>query len=86
LFSFAKNNNISIAIALQHEDLTHLLHLPLLETAFDQLQALAQSTDQMQLSTEQDIWRYTWGDTFSSSRAYKSIIGHSQHHPAITWI
>jgi hypothetical protein len=40
----------------------------------------------LQLNEEQDIWQYTWGNNFSSSKAYKILIGHSQHHPSVQWI
>jgi hypothetical protein len=86
LVSFAKNKNISVAIALAQDDMTQLLHLPVSEVAYAQLKNLIQNADQIQLNTEQDIWKYSWGNTFSSSRAYRIIVGQSQHHPSIRWI
>jgi len=86
LSSFAKNKNISMATALEQDDMTQLLHLPVSEIAYAQLQNLSHDIAQIQLSTEQDIWKYPWGNTFYSSRAYKIIVGSSQHLPSIRWI
>lgn len=86
LFSFAKNKIIFVAAAWEQEDMTQLLHLPVSEIAYNQLQNLVQRITQIQLNEEQDIWQYPWGNTFSSSRAYKIIVGHSQHYPSIRWI
>jgi len=77
LFSFVKNKNISLASAWDHDDLTQLLQLPISESAYNQLQLVTQETAGLQLSTEQDIWHYSWGNKFSSSRAYKILMGHS---------
>jgi hypothetical protein len=52
LYSFAKNRGISVAKASQQQDMTQLLHLPLSEIAYDQMQMLAQITNQLQLSTD----------------------------------
>jgi len=86
LFSSVKNKNISLASAWDHDDLTQLLHLPISEAAYNQLQQVTQETTGLQLSTEQEIWHYSWGNKFLSSRAYMILMGHSQHHPSIQWI
>jgi hypothetical protein len=52
LFSFAKNKNIAVAIALAQDDMTQLLHLPVSEVAYAQLKILIQNADQIQLNTE----------------------------------
>ena len=64
LFSSVKNKNISLASAWDHDDLTQLLHLPISEAAYNQLQQVTQETAGLQLSTEQDIWHYSWGNKF----------------------
>lgn len=66
--------------------MAQLLHLPVSETAYNQLQNVIQEVAHIQLNDEQDTWKYQWGSAFSSSNAYKIIVGHSQHHPAIRWI
>lgn len=43
------------------------------------IQALPQSADH-------DIWKYNWGDKFSSSRAYKLLKGHQQVHIIHKWL
>jgi hypothetical protein len=38
LYSFTKNNLISVKAALETEEISQLLHLPISDIAFDQLQ------------------------------------------------
>ena len=66
--------------------MTFLLHLPISQIAYNQLQVLVQMSTNIQLNEGKDIWQYSWGTNFSSSRAYKIIAGHSHHHPSIQWI
>jgi hypothetical protein len=77
LFSFAKNKMISVASTWEQEDLIQLLHLPISEMAFNQLQTLVQKTLDIDLDEGQDIWKHSWGKDFLSSRAYKLLVGHS---------
>ncbi|XP_066334538.1 uncharacterized protein [Miscanthus floridulus] len=54
--------------------------------AYNQLQALNQTVSDTHISEDKDIWQYSWGKNFSSSRAYKIMMGHTQHHTSIQWI
>jgi len=47
LFPFAKNKNISGAIALAQDYMTQLLHLPVSEVAYAQLQNMIHNADQI---------------------------------------
>ena len=47
LFSFATNKNISGAISLAQDDMTQLLHLPVSEVAYAQLQNMIHNADQI---------------------------------------
>lgn len=55
LFSFAKSKTISVAAAWEHDDLTQLLHLPISETTYSQLQLVTQELAGLQLNTEHYI-------------------------------
>lgn len=69
-FSFANNKIISVAFAGEPEDRTQLLQLSISEIAYTQLQNINQRIADIHLNEEHDIWQYTWGNNFSSSRAY----------------
>lgn len=85
LLSFVKNKSISVAAAWAQQDMTQMFHLPVSEIAYNQFQTVNQELAQIQLTNEQDIWKYQWGNVFYSSNAYKIIAGHSQHHPRWIW-
>lgn len=40
----------------------------------------------IQQTDNKDIWKYNWGADFSSSQAYKTLIGHSQIHDVYQWL
>lgn len=64
-----------------------LFHLPLTTEAYAQLQQLARSFQNLQLQATRDRWSYIWGSsTFSSSRAYRHLIGHRQVHRCYSWL
>lgn len=86
LYSFAKNKVISIAEAWHQQDMTQLLHLLVPNIAYNQMQTLVQELQHIHLGEGQDIWTYSWGSNFSSSRAYKLLVGHSQHDLSNRWI
>lgn len=83
LSSFAKDRMVSVKAAWEQGDMTHLLQIPVSDIAYNQLQILIQRSADIHINEGKDIWRYPWGNNFSSSRAYKIIVGHSQHHPSI---
>ena len=82
LYSFAKNNNISISNALVNNLPNHLFHLPLSTMAFSQLQALRGNLEDLNVNEENDLWGYIWGSNiFSATKIYRRLIGQHQVHP-----
>lgn len=86
LHSYAKNRKITAKQAMNTEDLTHLFHLPISETAFSQLQQMIHLLQQRGTSSEQDLWTYSWGQKFSAAKAYKYLMGHQHIHNAFRWL
>jgi hypothetical protein len=52
LHSYAKNRKITAKQAMNTEDLTHLFHLPISETAFSQLQQMIHLLQERGTSSE----------------------------------
>ena len=76
LFSFAKLKDISLSGAAAAQSLNTLFHLPLSESAFQQLIVLACDLQDAVFSEEKDVWSYIWGSfQFSSSKIYRHLIG-----------
>ena len=61
LFSFAKLKDISLSGAAAAQSLNTLFHLPLSESAFQQLILLARDLQDAVFSEEKDVWSYIWG-------------------------
>lgn len=59
LFSFAKNKMISVKKALEHEQLSDLLQLPISQTAMNQLLNVQQSIAERTLSLCNDSWSFS---------------------------
>jgi len=76
LYSFAKNKLITVQKVREQGDFIQLLHLPISEEAFEQMQQLLQILGSLTITEDKDIWRYIWGENFSSSRAYMALMGH----------
>jgi hypothetical protein len=86
-YFFVKNKSISVSKAFSFHAVTEMFHLPLSQTAFDQVQTLQQMMQATELSNDEDIWVYTRGATkFSSSTMYKKLIGHHPTDLALKWI
>jgi hypothetical protein len=90
LLSFAKRTDVFVSKVLHMEFLQDLFHLPLSQQAFAEFEKLETLCDKVQAETQQihpDSWSYIWGsDTFSTTSAYKFMIG-VQHAPKnFTWI
>jgi len=61
LFSFAKNKFISVAKAWNQNSPNQLLHLPILDIAYDQFQDLSLRMTDRQLAEDKDSCTYSWG-------------------------
>jgi hypothetical protein len=90
LITFAKRTDISVNKVMQMEFLQDLFHLPLSQQAFaefEQLENLCDPTQFQTLSHQEDSWSYIWGsDKFSTTKAYKLLIGVQQAPKFFTWI
>jgi hypothetical protein len=87
LYSFAKNKSISLRKAFDSVNFHDLFNLPVSVEAYNQMQEFQLELSELVLSEENDKWTYIWGNTqFSSSKAYKSLTGHSQVHPIYRWL
>lgn len=87
LFSFTRDKHLSLKRAYSITDLQHLFFLPLTPQAYNQLVSLAEDLESLDLSPDPDSWIYIWGNAFfSSSKAYKSLIGHRNTHPVYDWL
>ena len=62
LFSFAKNQKISVADFVAVTDLTEHFYFPLLDQAFQELYELQEIIQGIQVrGDEKDKWTYIWG-------------------------
>jgi hypothetical protein len=87
LHSFSKNNHFSVHSALNLILLPSLFHLPLSTEAFGQFQEVEVIVQNTHLQDQPDQWSYSWGSSiFSSSKAYKALIGHQAVHPVYRWL
>jgi hypothetical protein len=81
LFSFAKNQNISVHLAATETPLHVQFHLPLPPEAYAQYLQLNDIVQSIQFQQDTDVWTYIWGSPFFSSRkAYKQLIGPRHIH------
>lgn len=87
LHSYAKNKAMTLCQASQQQGLYNIFNLPISEEAYEQFIVLRDMIQNTVLPTNSDIWKQN-GDkpSYSSSKAYKSLIGHIQVHPINTWL
>ncbi|TVU46354.1 hypothetical protein EJB05_05881, partial [Eragrostis curvula] len=87
LHSFTNRPQISLLEASNTEPVHLLFHLPLTVEAYQQYLILAEEINSVHLRNERDVWTYNWSSAiYSSSKAYKQLMGH-RHVPApIKWI
>lgn len=87
LFSFVKNKLLSLKKVSRLQPFHHLFHLPLSEEAFDPMLQLEARMTLQQTTAENDVWTYIWGSLqFSSQKAYKHLMGHTEIHPTYKWL
>jgi hypothetical protein len=73
---------LSLSKAHGTATLHDLFNLPLSIEAYNQLQELQPEFSTTALNEMNDNWIYIWGSAqFSSSKAYKTLTGHSQAEP-----
>ena len=79
LFSFAKNQKISVAQYISNQDIQHNFHLPLSHQAMQELHSFNQIISQVQQQQDKDHWTYIWGNGIYTSKKFyvlnfKSIV------------
>jgi hypothetical protein len=80
LFSFCINEDATLSMIMNQHDLHDCFQLPLSEQAFDQYCELELFLQALQPA-------YIWGSNqYSSSKAYKHLIGSQPVHPAYRWL
>jgi hypothetical protein len=85
LFSFAKNQNVTLQKDKEMLNISDLLYLPISQVA--QLLQLANLIQTFPRGDEYDIWTYIWGAPFfASMKAYKHLLGYRFVHPYYTWL
>jgi hypothetical protein len=87
LYSYAKNNRISVNKVFETENLADLFYLPLSQVGFLQFQELQQIRESSQLSDQKNIWVYEWGSRiFASTKVYRRLVGHHIVHVFYRWL
>jgi hypothetical protein len=87
LFSFAKDVNISFQMAVGRTDFLQNFNLPLSVQEHAQLLEFQELISSKELFDGNDRWKYSWGNSgFSTSKAYKLLIGERNTHPTFHWI
>jgi hypothetical protein len=87
LFSFAKNSTVTFHSAISKPQFISNFFLPLTTQANDQLQQLTSLINNRIDVGDSDIWSYVWGNAiFTTSKAYKALVGSRPVHPAFLWI
>jgi hypothetical protein len=87
LFTFAKNESLSVWDVINSADIAELFHLPLSVQAMNEYNALLHLVHTTQLSQDKDSWRVTdSGPGYKVSSAYRSLTKHDPVIPAIKWL
>jgi hypothetical protein len=88
LFSYAKNQNISVADFIHNNNFQQQFHLPLSVQAFQEYQAMQDIIQQTQISNEaNDVWSYLWGNAYySASKFYHLPYKNVQPPRPFIWI
>ena len=90
LITFASNASITVNQVIHTEYLQDLFHLPLTTQAYEEFLEMEticislRNSEHLQL---RDTWSYIWGNEFySSTKAYKVLIGYKTTPPHFSWI
>jgi hypothetical protein len=87
LFSFTFMEQISLSSVLHQENFHDIFQLPLSEEAYDQYCELDLILQLIQVTSDNDQWKYIWGNGhFSVKMSYNHLIGSSLVHPAFRWL
>jgi hypothetical protein len=88
LFTFAKNQKISVAEFLSVADLTPHFHLPLSEQAYEEYQELLGIVQNIQIGQgDKDQWHYIWRSTkYAAQNYYRHLHKQIQPPKPFLWI
>lgn len=90
LFSYTKNQPITVEATINLEYLEDLFHLPMSVQAYEEFQHLEVICEELKSSEHidcTDTWSYIWGsERFSSSKAYSYMIGVKVVPPHFQWV
>jgi hypothetical protein len=87
LFSYVKDQRLTVSQVAQTTILSDIFHLPLSEDAFQQFQELGVKLSDLHLNDESDRWMYIWGSAeFTPHKAYKQLKGSIHVHPIFHWL
>ena len=82
LFTFAKDQKISVAAFLSTPDMSTLFHLPLSEQAYQEFQELQEIIQSVQMTqTDKDQWHYIWGSSKYTSKSFYNHLYKDFHPP-----
>jgi hypothetical protein len=86
-FSFARKPNASFLEITSAEHFARNFNLSLSIQEHQQFSDIQNIMDNLQVVDGSDLWLYTWGSAlFSTSKTYKSLIGHKDIHPIYKWL
>jgi hypothetical protein len=88
LYSFVRDQRISVKNVLQVEDLDSLFMLPLCAQAFAEFQDLEAELQALPLAVGQhDVWSFIWGNSvYSSSKFYALVFKNMDVEPSFSWL
>jgi hypothetical protein len=71
LFSYVQHEDISVADFCTSHSISDMFQLPLSPEAFSEWEQLQVTTDSLlQVSNEEDMWKYEWGTTYTAKSFY----------------
>jgi hypothetical protein len=87
LFSYCKDPFASVQKVKAESMPVTLFHLPLSTEAYVQFQHMQNMLQSVNLNQTPDQWLYQWGSNlFSSSKAYRLLIGNIPVHQVYKWL
>jgi hypothetical protein len=90
LFSYARNQFMSVREVIESEFLEDLFHLPLSQQAYSEfllMENFCQYAREKISENEIDKWSYIWGsNVFTVKQAYNAMIGYQEVQPHFVWI
>jgi hypothetical protein len=84
--SFVLDGNMSAAEVYSHEDIADILYLPLSRQAFQELGSLQVILQENPLTSQNDSWKYCWGEKYAAAKFYGHIHAHIQVPSVYQWI